>query len=140
MQKNKSVKVRVSDGRALAIGLISAIGSMIVMLIVSAICIVNEYFALESFGIISLFIQYISVFIGAFTAGMLAKSSREGMVLVVGSVLYLLQLCCALLFFDGIKYSFWANFLISAVAIVSAILVLSRQKVNTKNRSIRKRR
>ena len=140
MQKNKSVKVKASDGRALAVGLISAIGAMVVMLIISSICIVNECFDLETFGIISLFIQYISVFIGAFAAGALAENSREGVVLVVGSILYLLQLCFALLLFDGIKHSFWVNLLITAIAVVSAALILSRGKINAKSRSIRKRR
>lgn len=140
MQKHKSAKARSSDGRALVLGLGSAAIVMILMLIASAICIINEYLTLDSIGLVSLIIQFVCVSVGTFTAGMLVKDNRERMILVVSSILYLLQLCCALLFFDEIKNTFWVNLLITALAAISTMLILCRRKAKTKNGSIIKRR
>lgn len=140
MQKHKSTKVRASDGRALVLGLVSAVVTMVIMLITSVICITNEYFTLDAFEIVSLFIQFICVFVGCFIAGALVKENRERMVLLVTSILYLLQLCSAILFFDGIENTFWVNLLIAVLATIANILILRQQKSKSKGRTIMRRR
>ena len=139
MQKHKSARAGSTDARAFVLGLCSSIALMVLMLLASVICITNEYLTLDAFKITSLFIQFICVFIGCFMAGAMAKENKQRVILLVCSVAYLLQLCSAILLFDGITSMFGGYFLISAFAGFLNLLILRRRK-ESKSRPSRKRR
>lgn len=139
MQKRKTGNKTISDIWAIMIGLGAAILTMLVMMTVSAIFISNEYHSLEIFVYLAPFIQFLCAFVGASTAGKLTVKHVERTTLLAGAVLFVLQVCLALMIYDGVTNSLWVHFIVTVLGAVSGLLLVRRKNGSSKNKARRHR-
>ena len=127
------------DFKALTIGLGVGFGTMLLLLIVSVICITNEYFSINSFNITAPIIQFLCVILESVVIGKLSHSKAENSMMLGGGMFYLLQVCFALLFFEGLTGTFWVQTIVTLLAIGCGMLVVRSGKSTNRSRGHRKR-
>jgi peptidoglycan/LPS O-acetylase OafA/YrhL len=120
------------------VGMISAVSFLVLFALISAICINNEYFSLDSVGYVAPLIQFIGILLGAIVAG---KMNRQKTFLTCGLSgvgVLLFESCCAMLFFDGISVSFLYGLIATVVSVIFAILICNKNKSRSGSRKKRR--
>ena len=138
--RNRNVSNQGVDFKALAIGLGVGYSTALLLLVVSVICISNEYFSMNSFNIIAPIIQFLCVALESLVIGKLTHSKAESSILLGGGIFYLLQLCLALLFFEGLTGAFWPQIVATVLACGCGVLVVRTGKSTYRRRDYRKLR
>ncbi len=133
------MKPKKSDGRntmVIACGIGTSLCAIIVIVLVllTSVLIQNEYIGNEASTYLGPMIQFIGVFLGALVAGKYTIQNKELTCIITGAVFLVLQLCAAMLFFDGIKSGALFGVVSVALAVLSAALVYIRTKSRGRNR------
>lgn len=133
MKKYKTM-TGVSEIRAIGIGVLAEVLLMLLLLGMYAICISNEYFSINAIGCLVVGAQFVSSLFGQMAA---VKSRKDGairVICVVGAVLCVLQLCLALVVFDGLSVLYLYLLLATVAATASGILLSKKRKSGVKSR------
>lgn len=138
MQKANVFKTGLPNVWVLCIGASITIITMLILSIISAICIVNEYFAINTIPYIAILIQFLGTFLGTVFAGKNINSQKVMACAVTGGTCYILQLCFAMLFYNGISRDFWIGFMATSAGIICAILLSTKEKKRSDSKRKRK--
>lgn len=126
------LKVRKGISNTMLSGCVAgSIGCTIVALvltIISAVFIDNEYLSIDSIKYIVGIIQFIAVYACFIISSACSGKSKVVSGLVAVGVILLLEICMALLFFEGDMIGFFRNMIISAVSVAAAIATVSYKK------------
>lgn len=131
MKSIKKTAGKTSILTSCAIGVLVAFGIMCLFALISAICISNEYSSVNAIPYFAFFAQFVGVLLGCVLTGKLATDQKTLACLITVCGLLFLQLCSALLFFDGISGSVVGGLIVSALGTLVAILIGNRDKKKT---------
>lgn len=123
MIKRKN-NIMLTEIQAFGIGVLVSLIVMVLLLIVSTICINNEYMDMEKFGSVSLIMQVITCLSGGVAAGSIRKDIRKKACVVVGCAFFCLQLLTALVLFEGVASGFWWLALGTAIAVIIGVFLV----------------
>ena len=118
MKKLKRTAAKATMLTSCIVGVVAAVGIACLLALIFAICIMNEYFSVETIR----YFAFISQFVGVF-------ATAAGLVL--------LEMCGALLFFDGISGTVIVSLVMAGLGAGAAIYLGNRGKrtpVATKRR------
>ena len=126
MKDTKHMKGTVTWLHAIGIGIGASAGVMFGLLLLSAICIGNEYFSYELYKKIIPIIYYVSAFVGAIITGALSKDKKIKFIFANTVVLAIILICISLSLYEGISVGIIGNLIAMVVGACSAILLLNR--------------
>lgn len=139
MLKTKNLRINKSLITTSVIGGIVTFAVNILLILGAALCISNEYFNAKDIQFVAPIIQFISAFIGIMVAGKSAKESPVMSCLLTGCGCFILELCIALLFFDGISNGFWGGLIATTFAVLIALYLCNKNKKRSISRKKRTR-
>lgn len=120
--------------QAVGMGLLVAVVVMVLLIVISTVCISNEYFDLELSWAPAIVIQYFACLIGTVVSGKSAKEDRSKAVLLTALMLIVLEFCMALVLFEGIAVSFLYLFLATVTAAMCSMLLCRTKRNRGKSR------
>ena len=139
MQKLKKTSEGSSMMISSGIGLILMACISMILVLVSAVFINNEYFTVSSIRYLAVAIQFLSVLVGAFAAGKIANQKKAMACLISAGGFLLLQICCGMLFFEGISSGVAWGLIATAVAAVCDIFLCGSSKMRSGSKRKRNR-
>lgn len=128
MNKTKFSAAGFSIAKACVLGSSVNVLLLIVLAMVSAIFISNEYFEMEAGGYLAGISQFLASFIGCLIAGKLVKERKAITCAAAAGGCLLIQLAAAILFFNGISGDFLLCLLPMLAACGCAILLCANRK------------
>ena len=127
--KFKKHKINI-DNFTMVCGIGFAISSVVTFCLVaiSALFIFNEYFSIYLIPVLAMIIQFISVFIGCYLAGIITKDKKAPVCFAVTGVYYLLLVATCVLLFNGLSGNVFAGLIGCAAGCGLAILLCTKEK------------
>lgn len=119
-----------------AIGVALAIVTTIILSVIGAIFIQNEYLEMSAINIVAFAIQFTAAFAGALVAGKFKKSNALMSCGLAGGVYFLLLIVIGVLFCDGVGSDILLSLLTVFLGTGAAFLLCTRGK----NRTFKKKR
>ena len=137
-KKTKDIRI-VSTYKKIIIGVGIGMAVSILLSAILAVFIHKQYLQVESAAYFPIVVQFLSIFIGAYVAGREAGEGTIAICCITSAVMFIVQICLGVLFFDGISGSLlWGAFGCIG-GTIAAILICKRPR-KTHSRGRRKAR
>lgn len=139
MQKTNKHRLKLSVLPACGLSMALTLISMMLLTLIFALCIDNEYFDSNTTRYFSPAIQFISMLIGLTMGGKFAGEKDAVTCIASGGVYFVIQICCAMLLFDGVTGGVWFGAIAALAAIMCAIIILNGGKKRSGSKKKRNR-
>ena len=137
MKKLKRTAAKATMLTSCIVGVVAAVGIACLLALIFAICIMNEYFSVETIRYFAFISQFVGVFAGCVLSWNMASDRKMIACFATAAGLVLLEMCGALLFFDGISGTVIVSLVMAGLGAGAAIYLGNRGKrtpVATKRR------
>lgn len=135
-------KLNINGSKVLSTSLIGTGIMMLVsmlIVVVIAFCISNEYLELPDAGYMVISGQFISVFTGVFITAKMARGENKQIACYVGTLLYYFLLVCTGMLFFEMQFTYLIrSAIVHIAASVLAVILENRRKMNGSNKKRRR--
>lgn len=136
-----SKKMQRSITSAASIGIALSVIITVILSMLTAIFISNEYWDININKIAAIVIQVVAAFAGSYLTNRLVPEGQGSGVIICASIYYVILLCISMLVYDGLSPTFWHGLISCAVGCILSFLLVNttNNKHKNKKRTVRHR-
>lgn len=132
MKRAKNGSAKNSLVATAAAGVALSLSVSLILAIVAAIFINNEYCGIESNRLAAVISQFVSAFLGGCLAAGVTDERKNVASMLTGAAFYIVLTVAAMLFFDGLGSGLLSGLISVAAGVICAILLVNRKKMVSK--------
>lgn len=116
------------------IGVVASLCTSLLFSLIIPVLILNGTITLQTESFIAPVVMAISSLLGAAVSAALTKDSKLRVIAMVAGIYFVLLLCCALLFYDGISKNILTGFITVVAGSAIAFYLTAKRRISKKKR------